>query len=121
MLDPKIFKMIMDRDFISMSPLELRPFMWASLQAYDSPYVRARMQEYNSKFDLIHWMSFWTEKERVVSPFDGKEEASATVILVLYTSKSELNVVDAVSKSEALVKGIEVTELLMPVDNVVAE
>tara|TARA_B100000242_G_scaffold249915_1_gene191300 strand:- start:2840 stop:3748 length:909 start_codon:yes stop_codon:yes gene_type:complete len=74
MLDPKIFKLIMDRDFIAMSPLELRPFMWASLQAYDSPYVRARMQEYNSKFDLIHWMSFWTEKERVISPFDGKEK-----------------------------------------------
>ena len=56
-----------------------------------------------------------------IVPLDGKEEASATVTLVLYTSKSELNVVDAVSKSEALVKGIEVTELLIPVDNVVAE
>ena len=56
-----------------------------------------------------------------IVPLDGKEEASATVTLVLYTSKSELNVVDAVSKLEALVKGIEVTELLIPVDNVVAE
>lgn len=74
MLDPKIFKLIMDKDFLAMSPLELRPFKWASLQAYESPYVRARMQEYNSKFDLIHWMSFWTEKERIVSPFDGNIE-----------------------------------------------
>ena len=37
-----------------MSPLELRPFKWASLEVYDSEYVRNRLLEYNSKFDLIN-------------------------------------------------------------------
>ena len=57
-----------------MSPLELRTFKWASLEVYDSEYVRNRLLEYNSKFDLINWMSYWTEKERIVSPFDGTEK-----------------------------------------------
>ena len=71
MLDQKIFRLIRDKDFLSMSPLQLRPFDWASLEVYDSHYVRKRMREYNSKFDLLHWMSFWTEKKRIVSPFEG--------------------------------------------------
>ena len=71
MLDKKIFRLIQEKDFLAMSPLELRPFKWASLEVYDSEYVRNRLLEYNSKFDLINWMSFWTEKKRIVSLFDG--------------------------------------------------
>ena len=74
MLDKKIFRLIQEKDFLAMSPLELRPFKWASLEVYDSEYVRNRLLEYNSKFDLINWMSFWTEKQRIVSPFDGTEK-----------------------------------------------
>ena len=74
MLDKKIFRLIQEKDFLAMSPLELRPFKWASLEVYDSEYVRNRLLEYNSKFDLINWMSYWTEKERIVSPFDGTEK-----------------------------------------------
>ena len=33
------------------------------------------MLEYNSIISsLINWMSFWTEKQRIVSPFDGTEK-----------------------------------------------
>lgn len=74
MLDKKIFRLIKEKDFLSMSPLQIRPFDWACLEIYDSHYVRNRLNEYNSKFDLLHWMSFWTEKKRIVSPFKGNKE-----------------------------------------------
>lgn len=43
------------------------------MAVYDE-YVRARMSKYHSKYDLLHWLSFWTEEARLGSPFSGISE-----------------------------------------------
>ncbi|KLN58954.1 hypothetical protein WH96_20235 [Kiloniella spongiae] len=73
MLDASIFQLIKEQDFISRSALELRPYAWGSLDVYEDA-VQKRMSRYHSKYDLLHWLTFWTEQERLVSPFTGNKE-----------------------------------------------
>jgi SAM-dependent methyltransferase len=72
MLDKKIYNLIKEKDFSSISPLELRPFFWGSLEVYDKE-IQKRLSKYESKYDLLHWMSHWTEKKRLISPFKGNK------------------------------------------------
>ena len=59
MLDAKIFQLVKEQDFISRSALELRPYTWSSLDVYEDA-VKSRMSTYHSKYDLLHWLTFWT-------------------------------------------------------------
>lgn len=72
MLDVNIFRLVQEQDFLLRSPLELRPYVWGSLEVY-ADGVRNRMSRYHSKYDLLHWLSFWTEPQRLASPFAGEE------------------------------------------------
>ncbi len=76
MLDASIFQLIKEQDFISRSPLELRPYVWGSLDVYEDA-VQKRLSHYHSKYDLLHWLTFWTEPERLVSPFSNEDKYKA--------------------------------------------
>ena len=72
MLDAKIFQLVKEQDFISRSALELRPYTWSSLDVYEDA-VKSRMSTYHSKYDLLHWLTFWTQPSRLSSPFVGEK------------------------------------------------
>lgn len=73
MLDVNIYNNIRERDFLAMPGLDLRPYTWGSTAVYNDE-VKARLMKYHSKYDLLHWMSYWTEQRRLMSPFTGIEE-----------------------------------------------
>jgi hypothetical protein len=71
MLDVKIFNLVKELDFRLMSPLKARAYTWGSLSVY-SDYVSNRFESYSSKYDLLHWLTFWTERERLGNPFQDE-------------------------------------------------
>ncbi len=87
MLDTSIFQLIKKQDFILRSALELRPYTWGSLNVYEDP-IQKRMSHYHSKYDLLHWLTFWTEPERIVSPF-GKGDKQYESFLKLSRCQHE--------------------------------
>ena len=76
MIDKNIYNLIREQDFALMPALDLRSYEWGSLAVYNQD-VRERMVHYHSKYDLLHWMTFWTEAERLGSPFAGEEKYEA--------------------------------------------
>lgn len=70
MLDPDIYRLVREQDFLLRSALELRAYEWGSLEVYTEA-VRKRLSAYHSKYDLLHWLTFWTEPQRLASPFAG--------------------------------------------------
>jgi SAM-dependent methyltransferase len=70
MLDLSTYRAIRDNDFTLIPALDLRSFSWGSTQVYDE-MVKDRMRHYCSKYDLLHWLKFWTERQQLVSPFKG--------------------------------------------------
>ena len=76
MLDINVFRLVQQQDFLLRSVLELRPYVWGSLDVY-AEGVRDRMSRYHSKYDLLHWLTFWTEPHRLASPFAGNEDYEA--------------------------------------------
>ena len=82
MLDAKIFQLVKEQDFISRSALELRPYTWSSLDVYEDA-VKSRMSTYHSKYDLLHWLTFWTQPSRLSSPFVGENGMKAFLGLAL--------------------------------------
>lgn len=84
MLDVNIFKLVREQDFLLRPSLDLRPYVWGSLEVY-ADAVQTRMSQYHSKYDLLHWLTFWTESARLASPFTGEpayerlKEESCTV------------------------------------------
>lgn len=72
MLDLKIFNLVKEIDFRLMSPLKARAYSWGSLAVYNS-YVSNRFEFYSSKYDLLHWLSFWTEEGRLGNPFQDDD------------------------------------------------
>jgi len=79
MLDQSVFNLIKDQDLLMQPPLRLRPYVWGSLDVYQDG-VKDRMSKYLSKYDLLHWMTFWTEEERLASPFVGDEGYEAKLL-----------------------------------------
>ena len=84
MLDSKIFNLIKEQDFMLMGALDLRAYEWGSLNTYRED-VKSRMQNYTSKYDLLGWFGYWTEKERLMSPFKNTPKYG------LYKKSSSIN------------------------------
>ena len=72
MIDQAVYRIVRDHDFLLMPALDLRRYIWASLQVYPET-VQTRLGQYHSKLDLLHWFTFWTELWRRASPFHGQE------------------------------------------------
>ena len=73
MLDVNIYNNIRERDFLAMPGLDLRPYTWGSTAVYNDD-VKLRLMKYHTKYDLLHWMSYWTEKRKLMSPYSGIDE-----------------------------------------------
>lgn len=73
MLDIEIYRNVRDHDFLLLPALDIRKYAWGSTKVYKG-LVRSRMLNYSSKFDLLNWFKFWTEKWRLVSPFEGEKK-----------------------------------------------